>query len=96
MHLTIVHDAFLTAEPRHFNSKKMESLSCLCCMITVNINSYQFQNIALCKSKRMDRSTILTDKWPNFSCTAILQHWTSTMCFPTKHNVSMNNKDLCI
>ena len=45
----------------------------------------QFQNIALCKLKGKDQPTILTDKWPNFSCTAILQHQTNT---PTRNQVS--------
>ena len=47
----------------------------------------QFQNIALNKQKGQNHSTILTDEWPNFSCTAVYQPWTSTLCFPTRNQV---------
>ena len=53
-----------------------------------NINiSVQFQNIALCKKRGKDQPVILTDEWPNFSCTAVFQPWTSTLCFPTRNQV---------
>ncbi|XP_065885948.1 uncharacterized protein [Dysidea avara] len=45
-------------------------------------------NVALCKLRGKDQPAILTDKWPDFSCTAILQHWTSTQCFPTRNQQS--------
>ena len=50
---------------------------------------YQFQNIALCKQRGIgkDQPTILTDEWPDFSCTAVFQPWTSTHCFPTRYQV---------
>ncbi|XP_065890555.1 uncharacterized protein [Dysidea avara] len=50
-----------------------------------NPRAYPFQNVALYKMRGKCDPTILTDKWPNFSCTAILQHWTSTLYFPTRN-----------
>ena len=55
----------------------------ICCI------SVQFQNIALCKERGKDQPVILTDEWPNFSCTAVFQPWTSTLCFPTRFEVAV-------